>query len=85
MEDTEYREGTVEVGPFDGGVNTFDSPDAIASNQLALGSFNYDIERKGSITRRPGNKIYGKQPKITDTYEKGYEGTINQEEQEEPL
>jgi len=74
MDDKEFREGTISLGPFDGGVNTFDPQDAIQNNQLALGSFNYDTERHGTIIRRPGNELYGARLSWSNWYEDGYGG-----------
>jgi len=74
MDDKEYREGTVSIKALDGGINTFDSPDTIEDNQLALGSFNFDTERKGIVIRRPGNKLYGIKLGWNPWYEEGFGG-----------
>ena len=74
MDDKEYKEGTIDFSPLDGGVNVFDPPDTIADNQLQGGTINFDCERKGSAHRRLGNKIYGMLLCSSVVVEPGYTG-----------
>lgn len=74
MDDKEYRESPVTIPAFDGGINTFDSPSTIQDNQLNVGSFNFDTERRGLIIRRPGNRLYGSKLSWSNWYEDGYGG-----------
>jgi len=55
-----------------GGFNAFDPPDRVQDDQMVDGSYNYIVNKRGSVKKRPGFRAYAAAMLWSDVVEESY-------------